>query len=197
MRQTGDLTVSQQRLKIERLSLSQARLEESLLPILRGNVFHVTTRSGFQGITKDGFIRNNKSGLFPCSFPQSNRSYARNRAWVSVFDLRAISDDQLQTALSNFYFLAPPNTKDNPFFLFLSESYHPQLVPWTQARNEEAWREMFIPIVEGFYPGDVPISCISRVVAVKIGRPRNRQSSLSKQMDKAVQDLYRREKKPF
>lgn len=188
--------MSQQRLKIERLSLSQARLEESLLPILRGNVFHVTTRSGFNGITKDGFIRNNKSGLFSSSFPQSNRSYARNRGWVSVFDLRAISDDQLQTALSNFYFLAPPNTEDNPFFLFLSESHHPQLVSWSQARDEEAWKEMFIPIVEGFYPGDIPISCISRVIAVKIIRPRKRQSSLSEQMDKAVQDLYKGEKSP-
>jgi hypothetical protein len=168
--------VSLQRLKIEQLSLSQARLEESLLPILRGSVFHVTTRSGFRGITKDGFIRNNKNGLFPCSFPQSSRSYARNRGCVSVFDLRATSDDQLQTALSNFYFLNPPNAEDNPFLLFLSESYHPQLIPWTQARDEEAWREMFIPIVEAFYPGDIPISCISRVLAVKIGRSRPLQA---------------------
>lgn len=187
----------QPRLKIERLFLSQAQLEEYLLPILRGNVFHVTTHSGFQGIKKDGFIRNNQSGLFPYSFPQSNRSYARNRGWVSLFDLRAISDDQLQTALSNFYFLAPPNAEGNPFFLFLSETYHPQVVPWTHARDEEAWQEMFIPFAEGFHKGDIPISCISRVVEVKIGRKRNKRSSLSKQIDEVVQNLYLPGRKPF
>lgn len=125
VRKPGNPTLSRLQLKIERLSLGQTLLESSLLPILRGYVFHVTTRSGFQAITKDGFIRNNQNGLFPYSFPQSNRSYARTRGYVSLFDLRAISDDQLERALSNFYFLNPPYTENNPIFLILSTSLYP------------------------------------------------------------------------
>ena len=193
----GDHAVNQKRLKIEQLSLSHARLKESLLPVLRGNVFHVTTRAGFLGITKDGFIRNNKNGLYTYSFPQSNRSYARNRGWVSLFDLRTLSEDQVERALENFYFLNPPYTENNPFFLFLSESLHHKLVPWTHARDEQAWQEMFIPIVEGFYPEDIPITCISRVVAVRVKQAKTMQSELSKQIDEAVRTIYTRNLKPL
>ncbi len=177
--------MNQKRLKIEQLSLSHARLKESLLPVLRGNVFHVTTRTGFLGVTKDGFIRNNKNGLYTYSFPQS------------LFDLRTLSEDQVERALENFYFLNPPYTENNPFFLFLSESLHHKLVPWTHARDEQAWQEMFIPIVEGFYPEDIPITCISRVVAVRVRQAKTMQSELTKQIDEAVRTIYTRNLKPL
>ncbi len=194
---TGDHAVNRNRLKIERLSLSHARLKESLLPLLRGNVFHMTTRAGFLGITKDGLIRNNKNGLFTYSFPQSNRSYARNRGWVSLFDLGTLSDDQVERALGNFYFLNPPHVENNPFFLFLTKSFHHKLVPWTHAGDEQTLQEMFIPIVEGFYPEDIPITCINRVVAVKVRQAKTMQSPLSNQIAEAVRTIYTRNLKPL
>ena len=178
-------------LPIEHLSFHQSLLEHSLLPILRGKVFHVTNRSGLIGITKDALIRSNKNGEFPFTFPQSTRSYARARGYVSLFDLRAISDDQLGRALDNFYFLNPPKAEDNPIFLILSTSLYPALIPWTIARDENAWKEMFIPYGEAFHQGDIPVSSISRVISVKVKRGKNRKNSLSQLMAKAIQNLYK------
>jgi|CXWL01.1.fsa_nt_gi hypothetical protein len=182
--------MKQKKLKIENLSCHESQLRDFMLPILRGNVFHLTNRSGLKGITKDGLIRNNKNDEFPYTYPQSARSYARKRGCVSLFDLRTTSDDELEKALSNFYFLNPPFVDNNPIFLILSPSLYPVLIPWTQARDEHAWKEAFIPYVESFYQGNVPASNLSRVIAAKITQTRRRQSSLSRLIDKAVQELY-------
>ena len=127
------------KLNIDSLSCHESQLQDFLLPILRGNVFHLTNRSALKGITKDGLIRSNKNGESSYTYPQSARSYARTRGYVSLFDLRNTSNDQLETGLSNFYFLNPPFVDNNPFFLILSPFLHPALIPWTQAKDEEAW----------------------------------------------------------
>lgn len=179
----------QQRLKIENLSCIESQLREFILPILRGNVFHVTNRAGFKGITKDRLIRSNKQGEFPYSYPQSDRSYARTRGYVSLFDLKTISDDELENALRKFYFLNPSFTENNPIFLILSRSIYSTLIPWTRARDEHAWKEMFIPHVESFHQGDISVSCISRVVSVKIKRARHRSTSLYRTMERAFIEI--------
>lgn len=182
--------MKQKRLKIENLSCHESQLRDFMLPILRGNVFHLTDRSGLKGITKDGLIRNNKNGEFPYTYPQSARSYARKRGYVSLFDLRTTSDDELEQALNNFYFLNPPFMDNSPIFLILSPSLYPVLIPWTQAKDDRAWAEAFIPYVESFYRGNIPASNLSRVIAAKITQTRKRQSSLSRLMGKTVQELY-------
>jgi hypothetical protein len=79
-----------------------------------------------------------------------------------------VSDNQLEKSLSNFYFSNPPFVNNNPIFLFLSPLHHSLLLPWAQARDEDAWKEMFIPHIEAFYPGDIPLSHINRVVQVTV-----------------------------
>ncbi len=154
----------------ESITCFRGELESELLPILRNKVFHVTTRSALSNIGKDGLLRNNKHGRFPYSFPTSERSYARIKGWVSLFDLRDTPEDEIDTALSNFYFLNPPSTRNNPVFLFISPSKYPELIPWTRARDDGALRQglAFIPKVEAFYPGDISVMDISRVVSVTI-----------------------------
>jgi hypothetical protein len=189
-----DFTLNQHKLRVERLPFSYSQLRSSLLPILHGTVFHVTNRTGFDGIIRDGLVRHNHEGNFPYSFPQSTRSYAKARSYVSLFDLRTVSDDQIDRALDDFYFLSPFRGK-NTIFLFISESLYPALIPWTRARDEDAWKEMFIPHVEAFHPGDIPISHISRVLSANIRQARKRPSSLSKLMNETVPQLYNRRKK--
>jgi len=184
--------VKREKLKVDNLSCHESQLRDFILPILRGNVFHLTNRSGFKGIIKDGLIRNNKNGELPYTYPQSARSYARTRGCVSLFDLRTTSDDQLETALNNYYFLNPSFSENHPTFLILSASLYPALIPWTQARNEDAWREAFIPHVEAFHQGDIPSSNISRVVSVKIKRARRRPNSLSRAIERAFTQLDRK-----
>ena len=187
--------MQQQELKIKNLSCHESQLRELILPILRGKVFHVTNHSGLKGIAKDGLIRNNKNEDFPYSYPQSARSHARARGRVSLFDLRTTSGDQLETTLSNFYFLNPPSSEDNPIFLILSKSLYPALIPWTRARDEDGWKEMFIPYVEAFHQGNIPVSKISYAVSVRIARAKTRSSTLSRQLDKAVAQLYAKDKR--
>ena len=160
--------VGTDKLRTDSLTITLSGLRKDLLPILVGNVIHLTTSLGLQGIKKDGLIRSNIDGKLFYSYPQSDRSYARARGWVSLFDLRTVSDNQLETGLSNFYFLNPPFVNNNPIFLSLSPLHHPSLLPWTQARDEDAWKEMFIPHIEVFYPGDIPLSHINRVVDVQV-----------------------------
>ena len=111
------LIVQQSKLNIENISCHESQLRNVILPILRGTVFHVTNRLGFKGIVKDGLIRHNKNEEFPHSYVTSARSHARERGRVSLFDLRSTSDNELETALSNYYFLNPPLTKTIRSFL--------------------------------------------------------------------------------
>lgn len=189
--------MQQPKLNIENLSCHESQLREFILPILRGTVLHVTDRTGLKGITRDGLIRSNKGQQSTYSYPQSERSYARARGWVSLCDLRTTSDEQLETALSNFYFLNPISTGNNPIFLILSKSLYPALIPWTRARDEDAWEEMFVPHMEAFHESDIPMSKISRVVSVRIARTKRRSSSLSIQLEKAHAQLFAREKRRF
>ena len=181
--------MKQKKLKIKNLSCHESQLRDFILPILCGNVFHVTDRSGFKGIAKDGLIRSNKNGEFPYTYPQSARSYARTRGYISLFDLQTTSDDQLETALSNYYFLNPAFTKNNPIFLIFSASFYPALIPWTQARDEDAWSEAFIPHVEAFHQGDILTANVSRVVSVKIKRAKRPPNSLCRAIEKAFSQL--------
>lgn len=187
--------MKQKMLKIENLSCHESQLRDFILPILRGNVFHLTNRSGLKGITKDGLIRHNKNGEFHYTYPQSSHSYARARGHVSLFDLRTTSDDELETALSNYYFLNPRFSDDNPIFIVLSPSLYPMVIPWTQARDEGAWKEIFIPRVEAFYRNDIPMAKISRVISLKVKRARKQKISISRLMDKAIQELHMHERK--
>ena len=190
-RHTWGLIVHQSKLNIENISCHESQLRDVILPILRGSVFHVTNRLGLNGIVKDGLIRNNKNGKLPYSYETSARSHARTRGRVSLFDLRSISDDQLKLALNDYYFLSPPSTKNNPIFLIFSTSLYPALIPWTQARDENAGREAYIPHAETFHQGDISASSISHVVSVKIKRTRRRPNSLSKALEQAFTQLYR------
>ncbi len=191
MRHPWSLIVQQNRLNIEKISCHESQLHNIILPILRGTVFHITNRAGLKGIIKDGLIRNNKNAEFPYSFPTSARSHARTRGRVSLFDLRSISDHQLERALSDYPFLNPPLSKNNPIFLIFSASLYPALIPWTQARDENSGGEAYIPHVETFHQGDISASNISHIVSVKIKRARRRPNSLSRAIDQAVTQLYR------
>ena len=65
---------------------------EQILSLLRGHVFHVTKDEGYQGIMKDGMIKHNQDGQFSFSYPQSKNNWGRMKGYVSLNDLRNVSD---------------------------------------------------------------------------------------------------------
>ena len=82
-------------------------LRKELLPRLRGRVFHVTTPDGYAGIKQDGFIGSNADLRYPTTYDQSNASYFRKNGYVSLVDLRDVSDEAMEDGLTRYPFPRP------------------------------------------------------------------------------------------
>lgn len=145
-------------------SIGYSELVDMLLPKLRGNVFHVTSREGFRGIEVSGAILANEDGLLGDSFPQSRGSYFRHQGCVCLFDLRSVLDDEIGHALEAYYFLNPPHVDNNPVFLFLQKRYYDRLRTWSEAGQHG----IVVPYVEAGFPGKVCMSMIREVWCVSV-----------------------------
>jgi hypothetical protein len=151
-------------MNIQRLSIPATDLEDRLLPELLGSVFHVTSRSGYEGIMETGAILNNRDNRFKYTYPQSADNFGRKRGWVCLFDLRDVPDEELEWALKKLYFLNPGYCQDNPIFLILDESFHDDVLSW-RAGN---LKEVRIPHVEAWYPSDIDVAKIWKVIDVTV-----------------------------
>jgi hypothetical protein len=150
------------------LTLEASELHERMLPLLRGEVFHVTTIAAAAGAATEGSIRANSDGEFPFPFAQSANSYFRRRGCVSVFDLRDVADEQLNETLEKYYFLNPSFTSNRPVFFLLSSIFHQRLIPWTEWRASRDFGQMIIPYVEAGFPDSIPLAAVARVVHLEV-----------------------------
>lgn len=151
-----------------KITCKDSDLRACVLPLLRGRVFHVTELQAFDSIRTTGSIKNNRDGQFSATHGQWANSYGRKRGWVCLFDLRNVTDVEVDEALQKYFFLKPFFDENEHVYLFISESVWPYLISWERAAREEAWKELFIPDVEVWYPGDIPISLVSDVLAVTV-----------------------------
>jgi len=148
------------------------RLQDEILPLLRGSVFHVTSRKAYRGIVAAGAILNNEDNRFPFTFRQSEDSFGRKRGCVCLFDLRTISDEELfgcenqglDGVLSKFPFLNPPACGNNPVFLVLDSALYGELISWTAGNPHE----VRIPHVEAWYPGSIPLAGVQKIIDVRV-----------------------------
>jgi hypothetical protein len=113
---------------------------------------------------------------FPYSYPQSDRSYSRERGRVSIFDLRPTSDDPIEKALSGRHFFNPQYTVNTPIFLTPSGSLYPPEISWMQVQDENGWTETVMPQIEASHEGDLPVSGVSSANSVT-GEKLTRQPS--------------------
>ena len=162
----------------EHLIIPSGKLEDTLLPRLAGSVFHVTTQQAAIQILADGEIANNKSGQFMFMYPQAKNSYFRLKGCVCLFDLRSKSQEEIQEALTRYYFLNPFST-DKPVFFFLNASFYPNLIPYTEYLNEKAYDTMIIPHVEAGYSGNICLAMISMIIWVEVTRLDEESNSFS------------------
>jgi hypothetical protein len=149
-----------------RVTIHADQLESEFLPQLIGKVFHVTTEEGLAGIRRDALVRCNSSGELGNSYPQSTVSYGRSQGYVCLFDLRSVPEGELDWALRKFYFLNPSYANDHPLFLFLDQAHYSDVLPWTHAGGDVSL--MLIPHVEAWYPHDLPIAYIERILRVTV-----------------------------
>ncbi len=139
-------------------------LRDQLLPILIGEVFHVTTPEAYQAIQRTGVVRHNRDGALPFASPQSATSWGRDQGYVCLFDLRALPDGELEWVLRKYFFLDPFDSEQGPVYLFLRPEAFVSLIPWTEAPPAR----MVIPHAECWYPGDLSISSLREALAVSI-----------------------------
>jgi len=176
-------------MEIESIDFEDIGFKDKLLGLLRDKVFHVTTAKAFENIQKDGFIYGNQDAKYPLN-PTSLNSFGRCRGWVCLFDLRGKSDEEIDNVLSRFYnFLRPKwfvklneseyYNESRLVYLCLSQAYYNELVPNREASQNDK-RSQFIPEVECWYPGNIPIGHIEKSLCVRIRRTFNLDSDLDK-----------------
>jgi hypothetical protein len=140
---------------------------KELLPLLRGRVFHTTTAAAYAGILSDCFIGSNKDGKYPAAYPQSENSFFRKRGCVSMIDLRAATDKQIELGDMQYRFLSPSSSRE-AFLLFLKPSCHDSLIPEGAAEGDYS---TFVEHVEAGYPDFIPISCIEEAWEITFEKP--------------------------
>ena len=151
---------------------------DQLLGLLRENVFHITTAIAYKNILKDGFIFGNQDENYPIN-TGSLKSFGRYRGWVCLFDLRGKSDKEIEDALTHYYFLGPSwfkeyfenYTESRLVYLIMSDAYYHQLRPNWEGRkslNDGSCFTQYIPDVECWFPGKMPIELIEKAICVRI-----------------------------
>jgi len=153
-------------LRAKVLRINGSELEEELLPLLRENVFHVTTARAYWQIRRDGVIRSNQDGRFRFTYPQSGRSYGRQHGLVSLFDLRDKTDEAVRSTLDKFYFLRPGESL--PVFLILSEAAYTRVIEPPPSMAAFEYKYIWIPESEAYYPGDLPLPEIASAIRPQI-----------------------------
>ena len=173
-------------METESIDFEDVEYKDQLLWLLRDKVFHVTTAKAFENIQKDGFIYGNQDAKYPLN-PTSLNSFGRCRGWVCLFDLRGKSDKEIENGLNCYYFLMPSwfeefnesehYTEWRLVYLYLSHAYYKDLVPNREASQNDK-RSQFIPEVECWYRGNIPIGYIEKSLCVRIRKTSNLDSDL-------------------
>lgn len=149
-------------------SLDIEHIKEELVPVLRGRAFHLTCLAYVPAILEAARIRVNTDGALATAFGFSKNSFFRARGCVSVFDYRAVTDEELDWSLSRcspYQALGPCSNALAIFFL--NQEASDRLIPWTLSKTESS-TQMIMPYVEAGHLGDIPLASIDEMLQVKL-----------------------------
>ena len=147
-----------------KIECEHSQVEQVMLPLLRGRVFHVTKEENFLDIRRSGWIYSHRQErlAFSASYPET--SYGCKRGWVSLYDLREPGDNEVKDALIRYWFLRRIGNDSAHVYLIVDESAWSSLVPWKRASRDVGGKEFFIPFIEAWYPGDIPVQFIADTI---------------------------------
>lgn len=171
-------------------SFDHTELREKLLPILKEQVFHVTSYERFEKIEEEGCIKSNADGKLGYTYSQN--SYGRKRGYICLFDLRHKTGEEIQHGLDSLYFLDIHELGNKQAHLILKDEYYDKLIHTDQAKAEIGFKELWIPYVECWYPEDLPLSNIKEVIIVNIPRDPEAEAFL-KEME-AIAERHEKNK---
>ena len=152
----------------KQLECKNTELEEVVLPLLRGRVFHVTKLETFDNICRSGWIYSHQQAEFAFTLAQAKNSYGRKRGWVSLYNLSSPTDAEIKEALVRYAFLKTIRNESTYVYLIVAEGAWSSLISWKHAIREVGGKEFFIPFVEGWYPGDMPLQLVSESLVVTV-----------------------------
>jgi hypothetical protein len=158
-------------LPIYRIAIRGSELEETILPLLRGSVFHVTSSTALHEIITAGFVHSNADGRHAFTKPQSQKSYGRCHGMPCLFDLRHVSSDTLRDALTKLYFI--DLFRGRTVFLILRREAEPMLRLPPKSMAAVDYKYLWIPDVEVFYPTDLPVEQLELALDVSTTRGRS------------------------
>lgn len=154
------------------LDVAYGRVDVELVPRLRGRVFHVTCATTIDAIRRTGAIIPNAQGTREAAFTPAELSCCRRRGAVSVFDYRAVTDEQLARALQNCApYLPSRRCGFELAVFFLTAAAHAALETWDQIPPDERNHGMIVPHVEACHPGRIALTEIDEVLRVHISQP--------------------------
>jgi hypothetical protein len=154
----------------KRIDCEASDLEHTLLPLLRGRVFHMTKEEKFNDICRSGWIYSQEQAQFVFAPGQAETTYGRKRGWVSLFDFSDKIDKDIKEALIRHWFFRTLRDAGTHAYLIIAENACSSLISWKQAFREVGAKEFFIPFVETWYPGDMPLQLISDCLVVTVHR---------------------------
>jgi hypothetical protein len=154
--------------KITYIDIQSSRLESDILPLLKNEVFHVTSVENLCQILKDGKVISNADKKFKYSYSQSENSYGRKRGYICLFDLRNKEEDIIYDTLDKYYFLHPTQFQNKVVYLILKKELYCNLIENGAARTEVGYREVYIPYTEAWYPDEIFLENIKKIIITRI-----------------------------
>lgn len=136
---------------------------------LRHGIWHTTGPSGYLGIRESGAIEPS-TGKRPFTFPQTKNSFALKNGLVSVFDLGSAAEEEcvfMSWKWTKFF------SHFRPFTVAMEldrATLSATLVPHSACKGSEGENSVWIPWVEAWHRGPVPLLAIKRYLVLPYGR---------------------------
>lgn len=140
------------------IECSAREREAKLLPLIGGNIFHVTSLEALDAIMEEGIIKNNRDGKLKYSYPQSKISYGNTKGYICLFDFRNIKDEDIEWSDRKYSIFG------RDAFLLLHDKYWIDIIR-PQDRHLGI-KEMYIPESEVWYPKDIETTKIKTCIRV-------------------------------
>lgn len=140
-----------------------------LFPRLRGRLWHNTSLQALREIRSTGAIEPNR-GQFPFTFPQTGNSYGFAKGYVSLFDFVTPTEEEC----IHFYMKwAGFFSHHKPYTVAIDIAAHRlpgRLVSNEAARLEVGFKKVWIPWVEAWHDGPIPISAFNGYLLIPASR---------------------------
>src|SRR6188472_1481188 len=93
------------KLELKRMNIGRGSnfIDNTLLPLLRDRVFHVTRGARLPDIRSSGVLSTNADGGLGNTYPQSRTSVARHFGYLALFDFRAKRAEDMSWGLHCFW----------------------------------------------------------------------------------------------